>query len=367
MKLISLFAFALFLASCATNPNSVTTTAENTETTSSARSPSATSDLSGTYLGEGLYQSRTHGLRRPAMRIYLDRVPGESDSYYGVLVEYDQLLNMGLPYLASQKAPILNHVVGYLDKIATRISAYKVVPGQKGGTYELHNIDVQNSQIVPVAAISMVLNLNPKNTSPNPLAGAVITGNADGQIVFPSAEPAKSSGLISSITEALNITQLELATITYKKGHLASTWRGNWNDLEGSYLSEYGRFKDGVLELYSQNGQKKMRFVKSNKTAAKYFTNPKSGSIEGDYVVLEPAPKMYVLVPTTRKITASDKEMGSRVGLFLDVFDGSAPEAGSHLVTELAFTNPQDPEDFMMYYEHPQHLKNVGVEPATKK
>jgi hypothetical protein len=111
------------------------------------------------------------------------------------------------------------------------------------------------------------------------------------------------------------------------------------------------------------NGQKKMKFVKSNTTKAKYFTNPKSGDIEGDYVVSEPIPKMYVLTPTSRRGTSSDKEMVPRIGLFLDVFDGSAPEAGSHLVTELAFTNQNDPEDFMMYYEHPQHLKNVGVEP----
>ncbi|MBO9667791.1 MAG: hypothetical protein J7501_13390, partial [Bdellovibrio sp.] len=75
-------------------------------------------------------------------------------------------------------------------------------------------------------------------------------------------------------------------------------------------------------------------------------------------------PKMYVLVPATNRTrTASDIEMTGRIGLFLDVFDGSSPEAGRHLVTELAYTNPYDPEDFMMYYEHPQHLRNVGVEP----
>ncbi|MBS1970617.1 MAG: hypothetical protein JSU04_09925 [Bdellovibrionales bacterium] len=366
MKLVSLLAIALFLASCATNPNSATTTARNTETTSGVRSPSAATDLSGTYLGEGLYQNRTQGLRRPAMRIYFDRVPGESDSYYSVLVEYDQLFSMAAPYLASQKLPIANHVIGYLNNISTRISAYKVVPSQKAGSYEFHNLEVQNGQIVPAAAATMVLNLDPKNNSANVLAGANITGNVDGLIVFPSAEPAKK-GLIGSIGDALNLTQLELATTVYKLGHLASTWRGNWNDLEGSYLSEYGKFKDGVLELYSANGQKKMRFLKSNVTLAKHFTNPKSAPIEGDFVSTEPVPKMYVLVPAVRKNTPSEKEMGGRIGLFLDVFDGSAPEAGSHLVTELAFTNPADPEDFMMYYEHPQHLKNVGVEPAKAK
>lgn len=367
MKIISLIAMAIFLASCATNQNSApvaSATNVDSSQTKSLRTPSASSDLSGTYLGEGLYANRTTGLRRPAMRVYLDRAAGEADIYYGVLLEYDQLLNMGLPYLASQKAPILNHVVGYLDAIATRISAYKFIPGSKPGTYEMHNLEVRNGQIVPAAAVTMVLNLDPKNTENNPLAGAVITGNSEGQIVFPSeSKKSAESGILAGIGDALTLTQYELAKVVYKKGHLASTWRGNWKDLEGSYLSEYGRFKDGVLELYSQNGQTKAKFTKTNTTKAKYFTNPKSASIEGDYVVTEPIPKMYLLIPTQRARTASDTEMTARIGLFLDVFDGSAPEAGSHLVTELAYTNPQDPEDFMMYYEHPQHLKNVGVEP----
>lgn len=370
MKIISLLALTIFLASCVTNQNTAQVPpvanpqAENVESQSAKniRTPSTSGDLTGAYLGEALFSKRTEGLRRPAMRFYLDRVQGEADSYYGVLVEYDQLLNMGLPYLASQKAPFFNKVIGYLDKIATRISAYKLVPGSKGGTYNMHNLEVHNGQIVPSSAVVMTLSLNPKNTEKNLLAGAVINGNREGQIVFPTATKEKA-GFIAGIADALTFTQYELAKTVYKKGHLGSTWRGNWNDLEGSYLSEYGRFKDGVLELYSVNGQAKAKFVKTNTTKAKYFTNPKSANIEGDYVVTEPIPKMYVLVPTQKKNTASDVEMTGRIGLFLDVFDGSAPEAGSHLVTELAFTNPQDPEDFMMYYEHPEHLKNVGVEP----
>jgi hypothetical protein len=312
-------------------------------------------------LGEGLFSKRTKGIRRPAMRLYLDRAQNEGDVYYGVLVEYDQLLNMAAPYLASQKAPILNKVVGYLDKIATRISVYKFVPSGKAGGYEMHNVEARNGQLIVDSAFSMTLNL--KNGISNPLAGATISGNSDGEIVFPDAAD-NSGGFFGKISNAMNLTQYELATIVYKKGHLASTWRGNWDKLEGSYLSEYGKFKDGVLELYSQNDQKKMKFIKTNKTKAANFTNPKSGNIAGDYMVLEPIPKMYILVPADgRAPTASDTEMTSRIGLFLDVFDGSAPEAGSHLVTELAFTAPRDPKDFMMYYEHPDHLKNVGVEP----
>lgn len=365
MKIISLIALAIFFASCATNPNSSSQASVTNADSAQARTlrvPSAFGDLSGTYLGEGLFSKRNSGLRRPAVRIYLQRAEGEADSYYGVLLEYDQLLYMGLPYLASQKAPILNHVVGYLDAIATRISAYKFVPGSKSGTYEMHNLEVRGGQIVPASAVAMYLQLDPRNNGGNPLAGAVIAGNSDGPIDFP-VESEKPTGVLASIGDVLNLSQYKLAQIVYKKGHLASSWRGNWKDLEGSYLSEYGRFKDGVLELYSQNGQTNAKFIKTNKTKAKYFTNPKSASIEGDYNVSEPIPKMYVLTPTQRVKTASDAEMTGRIGLFLDVFDGSAPEAGGHLVTELAFTNSQDPEDFMMYYEHPEHLKNVGVEP----
>ncbi len=353
MKRILLLALTVVLASCASTPREP----------QAERVPAA-ADLTGTYLGEGLFSKRTKGIRRPAMRLYLDRSQNEGDVYYGVLVEYDQLLNMAAPYLASQKAPVLNKVVGYLDKIATRISVYKLVPNGKAGGYEMHNIEARNGQLIVDSAVSMTLNL--KNGISNPLLGATITGNADGEIVFPDGNDDKG-GLFSKISNAMSLTQYELAKVVYKKGHLASTWRGNWENLEGSYLSEYGRFKDGVLELYSQNDQKKMKFVKSNTTEAKYFTNPKSGSIQGDYAVLEPIPKMYILVPADgRAPTASDAEMTNRIGLFLDVFDGSAPEAGSHLVTELAFTAPRDPKDFMMYYEHPEHLKNVGVVPKKK-
>ncbi len=365
MKIVSLITFAFFLSSCATTQNPApaeTSSAPTSSQDKTLRTPSAANDLSGAYLGEGVFSNRSRGLKRPAMRVYLERAEGEADTYYGVLLEYDQLLSMCLPYLASQKAPVLNKVVGYLDSIATRISAYKFVPGAKGGSYEMHNLEVRDGKIVPASSYKMVLNLDPRNNQPNRLAGASILGNSEGPIVFPS-DSEKPKGFFGRIDQALDLTQFKLASITYEKGHLASTWRGNWKDLEGSYLSEYGRFTDGVLELYSLNGQTKAKFIKTNNTKAKFFTNPKSGNIEGDYVVTEPIPKMYLLVPTQSARTASDVEMTARIGMFLDVFDGSAPEAGSHLVTELAYTNPQDPEDFMMYFEHPDHKKNVGVEP----
>lgn len=361
MKKLFLLALVACLGACATHSNSASETAST-----SARTPTSVEDLTGHYLGEGLFSKRTGGLDRPAMRFYLERVAGEADSYYGVLVEYDQLMAMAAPYLASQKAPPLNKVVGYLDKIATRISAYKLTPGQARNTYEMYNLEVRNGRIVPASNFQMVLNLASDSDKQDPLGGAMITGNEDGQIVFPKKTEAMTKNAFQRAIDALIITQYDLAKFAYKIGRLSSTWRGNWEDLEGSYLSEYGRLEDGVLELSTQNGQKQMQFIKSNRTKAKHFTNPKSAAIEGTFIVSEPIPKMYVLTPARGTNSASDKEMTGRIGLFLDVFDASAPEAGSHLVTELAFTNPRDPEDFMMYYEHPEHLKNVGVLPPKK-
>lgn len=340
-----------------------TTPATDSKPSPESRTPAATLDITGTFLGEGLFYKRTSGIRQPAMRLYVDRAENEN-AYYGVLIEYDRLINMSLPYMATQKAPALNSIVGYLDKITTRIAAYKIVSGKESGTYEFYYLTAKNGQIQAAQNPSLLLRLSSKATEKMPLIGAEITGLSDGKVIFPHSSVPGQKGLIKSLADALIVSELNLAHIIYSAGKLKSTWRGNWNDLEGSYLSEYGRFKDGVLELSSDSRGQKMQFFKTNKTKAKYFTNPKSASIEGKFRVVEPIRKMYVLVPESGRVTtASDKEMTSRIGLFLDVFDASAPEAGGHMVTELAFTSTEDSEDFMMYYQHPEHVKNVGVEP----
>ena len=209
----------------------------------------------------------------------------------------------------------------------------------------------------------MTLTMNLKIQSTNKLAGAVIRGNPDGDIKFPDREE-PSEGFRSDLANALRLSEYKLASAIYSLGKLQSTWRGNFGELEGSYLSEYGRMKDGVLELYNKGGQSQAQFIKTNRTKARDFTNPKSAEIVGNYLVTEPLPKMFVLTPGNNQATKSDAEMGGRIGLFLDVFDASAQ---GNLVTELVFTNPDDPEDFMMYYQHPEHLKNIGVEPPRKK
>jgi hypothetical protein len=214
MTKLSLLAFALCLAACATAP---------TET--SSRTPSSHADLSGKYLGEGLFDKRDSGVRRPAIRFYLDRSQTENDTYYGVLVEYPNLLKMTPQYLATQKVPALNKLIGYLSEISTRISAYKLVPGQQAGTYQMHNLEVRDGQIVPERDFTMTLHLNPMNGT-NPLFGASIKGNEDGQINFPTPKEV-------GIKDLLTFSQYELATLVYKRAtyrrHGAGTgriWKG---------------------------------------------------------------------------------------------------------------------------------------------
>ncbi len=370
MKIISLVAAVIFIAACASKQSSAppeSAASVNSSQTNTFRTPSSV-DLTGAYLGEGLFAKKrpkaAQGLKRPAMRFYLERNENEADSYYGVLVEYDELIKMAPPYLAAQKAPGLNESVGFLDKIATRISAYKVVSGSRQGSYDLYNLEVQNGQIASSSMKVMELNLDPNNTEKNLLAGAKIIGNKDGEIIFPKQN--KGLAKIADYTGILT-REYYLAKFTYKIGSLGSTWRGKkdkngvdtWEKtLEGSYLPEYGRY-DRVLELYKQGDHHRAKFVKAQSTPAEDFTNPKSASIEGDYYFIEKPAKIFLLVPVNGNQTDSDREMTGRIGLFLDVFDGSAPKAGNKLVTELAFVNPKDPEDFMMYYQHPKHLRNM--------
>ena len=51
------------------------------------------------------------------------------------------------------------------------------------------------------------------------------------------------------------------------------------------------------------------------------------------------------------------EEVEGRICLFIDVFDASA--ALNQKVVEIAFINPKDPEDFLMYYEHPDNADRL--------
>jgi hypothetical protein len=363
LKKYAFIALALLLSSCATTRKG--DSAANTEVRTPATAE-RTSDLSGTYLGEAIFKKSRPGVDRPAMRLYLDKVPGESDSYYGVLLEYYDLLRMAIPFVASQKDNYLNTLVDDLEHIATDIRVFKLVPGSRSGTYDMDVVFVDNGRLAAGKGARMTLTLDPNNKTANPLAGASINRYGDGKVVFPIEKASKDKSFLENI-DVIPDSQYEMARLAYSKGKLSSTWRGNWTDLEGSYLSAYGRLKDGVLELSTVNGEKRAKFVKTNRTHARNFTNPISQKLEGEYIVTEPAPKIYILTPANPRKTESEKILTPLLGLFLDVFDASAPEAGGKKVTEIAFSNPWDPEDFLMYYQHPGHAKNIGVEPAKKK
>lgn len=356
LGLKAVFALIIGFAACTSAPPA-------SDKSTSPRQPNFTaaynkldsSDLTGTYLGKGNYTKVRKllgkDIRRPAMRLYLDKVEGEGNVYNGVLLEYANVLKMAPTYLAAQKGYQFRKLI-----ISRSIEAFRVIPGEKPGTYDFHNLRVANGDIVADPSVSMTLTLG--SDSNRPMINSYIV-NSSGTVTFP--DPDKMS---------LPFFQYGLTKISYKAGRLMSTWRGepgDWEKLVGSYTSDYATYWDGVLELSGSGNDRKMTFLRTISTPAQGFTNPKSIDMLGEYKVSEPLRKMYVLTPTNPNGSVSDQELGSRIGLFLDVFDASAPEAGSHLVTELAFTNPNDPTDFFMYYERMDHAVNVGVNEKPKK
>lgn len=344
MKKLMIAVASLLIVSCATS-------------TGAKRGPSSVEDLTGNYLGEGHFKKRDDGLSYPAVRLYLDPVPGEAGNYYGVIFEYDKIQKMAPPYLATQKFPALNEVIGYLNHIGARISAFKVIKSNKENVYEFYNLEVHGGKILPATRATYEMTLAPHVHGATKLSGAVIKGDKDGDIIFPDLAAQAFPDRITGFP------QYTLTLMTYTLAGLDSTWRGNWEDLEGSYLSQYGLLNDAVLELYSDGEGKRMKFERTKFTKTEDFTNPKSAPLEGDYKVSEPIPKMYLMHSTNAIPSASDKELTGRIGLFLDVFDATKK---GQMVTEIAYINPNDPTDFLMYYEHPQHAKNVGSHPKQK-
>ena len=212
--------------------------------------------------------------------------------------------------------------------------------------------------------------------------GAKLTGGDEPDVVFPGA------GIKRTFLDRVTTSQLDLATLTYAKAHLKSTWRGgreitpdingvrnpgdDWQTakLNCSFLSLYDRLDDAVLEFsIGDHGQGQARFEKSGldpkSFAGPKLLNPKMWNIEGAYDMNEVVPEMFTLTPIA-KGQGSDSELEGRIGLFIDVFDAQAPEAGSHLVVEVAFVDPNNPEDILMYYQHPELKQNVGVKRKAK-
>jgi hypothetical protein len=308
-------------------------------------------DLTGTYLGVADYKFNRRGPNKAATRLYLQEIEGERGSYHAILLEYVNLVNMAPEYIAAAKLPPLNKVIGYLKEITSKIYVYKVVPTDTEGIFNMHKMKVdKNNIVINKKSTTRVLTLNKSKDLKHPLEGATIKGGDEEkkfeEIFFPMDDDKKNNGV-----------QYSIAKFTYNKFELDSTWRSTF--LSGPYLSAYGRLNDVVLNLSKEKNMHRANFVinpkmkkKSKKRRSRMFTNKKSAFLKGSYEVSRPHPGMFLLNSIDSE-QATDKILNKRIGLFIDIFDAS--KSLNQDVVELVFVDPENPRDFLMYYEHPDN------------
>lgn len=320
-------------------------------------------DLDGTYLGVSRYKPLHRGPNRAATRIYLHEIEGERGAYHMVLLEYVNLLKMAPQYVAANKAPAVSKVIGYLKEITKKISVHKVVPTKVDGTLNIYPVKVDGDKIVAIKTKTprkLILKPGKVGTTEgleHSLSGAIITSNSKAQpdhIFFPMKNDGKLSG-----------HQYAIAKTTYEKVGLNSTWRKDF--LPGPYLSAYGRLNDEVLTLRKTRKGEFMNYVLNPEMASKkrskrekMFTNKKSAFLQGNFESIEAADGMFIVKPIDAN-TQTINVLDGKIGLFIDIFD--ATEALNQDVVELVFVNTENPEDFLMYYEHPEN----GEGTAEKK
>lgn len=337
MKSILTFIFMLLLASCSSADKS-------------RYLASYGRDLSGTYLGVAEYKFGRKGPNKAATRIYFNEIENEKGSYHVLLLEYVNLLRMAPQYVVANKLPIASNVVGYLKNITRKIEVYKATPGAEEGSFELRPLQIVGDQIEVVAkAKPRMLVLSKEPNLENPLQGATISSVSKDQpkeIFFPMKDDEKING-----------AQYTIANLTYSKVGLDSTWRKNF--LPGPYLSAYGRLDDEVLTLSEVNKNATAKFKSvpkfaklSERKRRSMFTNEKSAFLRGEFAVSEPIDGMF-LFSSVSSDKKSNQEVKGRIGLFIDIFD--ATKALNQDVVELALIDPANPEDFLMYYEHPDN------------
>jgi hypothetical protein len=305
--------------------------------------------LTGTYLGASQYEIGHKGPNRPAVRLYLHPIKAKGESYHAVVLEHVNLLKMAPQYLASQKLPKLNKMIGYLKHIVKRISAYKVTPTGKKGVYKMLPLKVSGNKIEANSkANPSLLTLSKEKNLKNPLEGAHISASKNG-------EPAPIKFPVTSDKKIKYGMQYTLADFIYTSKKLDSTWRKKY--LNGRYLAAYHKKNDVVLILSTDSGKSSADFIINSKQSKgpkrqKDFTNSKSAFIEGTYSISEPQDGMFLFSPNKGKQKDS-KHVKGRIGLFIDIFD--ATKALNQDVVELALIDPKNPEDFLMYYEHPDN------------
>lgn len=338
MKKIVMCASLLVMVSCSSPSN-------NTRHVSSVGH-----NLNGTYLGVAEHKAPHEGPDKAATRIYLQEIEGEAGKYHAVLLEYVDLLKMAPSYIASNKLPFIAKRTGYLKNITTTISTYEVVPGAKQGTFEMWPLAIKEDRIEANHSVKpRILTLSVEVDPKNPLAGATISSvRADEptNIFFPKKDDNKKNGI-----------QYATAKLAYEKVKLESTWRKSF--LRGPYLSQYYRKDDLVLKLSGNDNNHVADFVLnekmsklSTKKRSKMFTNEKSAFLKGEFSVTEPLDGMFVFRPVVDGTDTANIVKG-RIGLFIDIFD--ATKSLNQDVVELALIDPEKPEDFLMYYEHPEN------------
>jgi len=328
--------------------------------TSFFRGPSSASSLDGTYLGYAKYGLGRKGPNKPAVRIYLQELEEERGSYNAVLLEYIDLKKMAPQYASSTYTPRLNKVIGYLNAITKKITAYRLSP-LGNNKFEMRKLRAVNGKIIAANTTeNSQLILSEKAPSGSPFQGAQITTSKDGEsapITFPF-EGEEQEGRVGQ--------HYSMAKLIYTKGDLDSTWRKKY--LTGDYLAAYGKVDDKVLDLSSSNGKMRADFtinfkngydVKRKRTLhstkrERIFTNRKSAYLKGPYTVTEPEDGMFLFEKMGEGATHSNSDyVINRIGLFIDVFD--AQRSRNQDVVELVLLNNDDPEDFLMYYEHPEN------------
>lgn len=312
-------------------------------------------DISGTYVGVANYKIGRDGPNKAAIRIYLQEIEGEKGQYHAILLEYVNLLKMAPSYVSSNKTPAISKKVGFLKNITRNISAYKVIPTAKEGTFEMWPLVVAGDRIeAKQTGKPRILTLSSGENLPDALAGATISSvRADEpqEIFFPKDDDEKINGV-----------QYGIAKLTYSKAKLESTWRKNF--LPGPYLATYGNLIDVVLELSGTDNNQLAQFKinenftkLSEKKRKKMFTNEKSAFLKGDFSVSEPLDGMF-LFNSVNADAKTESIVKGKIGLFIDIFD--ATKSLNQDVVELALIDSEKPEDFLMYYEHPNNGEGAG-------
>jgi hypothetical protein len=339
-------------------------------------SVSSGTDLSGTQLGVVRYYKEKYYLPKyaekrktktkkfKALRIYFNKIEGETDSYHAVILEYTNLLRMAPTYIGSNKLPFIQSLFGFLKKILSTSSVYKVTPLAERGTYEMQTLRAINGRLeADQNDRPAILTLSNEENLSHPLSGATISRYAkskkghDIDIFFPAIPKGETKEQAKKRKkEAKFGMQYNMAKYVYESKKLESTWRMKF--LTGPYLRAYNDKKHKVLDLTKSDAKLDANFIyeKGNRLTQggkdRRFTNIKSAGIEGQFNVTEPANGMFVFT-STNPANKGIEHVEGRIGLFIDIFD--ATKSLNQDVVELILVNPNDPADFLMYYEHPDN------------